>query len=353
MPIVTSESLMTQLRHGKIEPLYFLFGDEEFLIDEALEQIIDRAVDKSTVSFNFDLLHGTEVTLQEIVERASAYPLMADRRVVVVRDIDRTFSLRGKPDPTSPFVRYITSASPSTTLVLTAVAGDILKGKSPKAPYNIITEHAASIQFKKIYDRELPSWTANRIRTRGKEITPDAVELFVSYAGGSLRIISNEIEKLFTYVEGKKNITLEDVRTVVGTSKTWNIFELQKALGTKNASLASEITERMLRAGEPEQLILTMLTRYFTILWRLTELRARTRDQNEMARAVGITSFFLNEYLAAVQRYPIDHLRNTFQVLLQADILLKSSNLSGSVIMQMMLASITQGKDMMPYRERR
>ncbi len=72
-----------------------------------------------------------------------------------------------------------------------------------------------------------------------------------------------------------------------------------------------------------------------------------------MARAVGITSFFLNEYLAAVQRYPIDHLRNTFQVLLQADILLKSSNLSGSVIMQMMLASITQGKDMMPYRERR
>ena len=111
MPIVTSESLMTQLRHGKIEPLYFLFGDEEFLIDEALEQIIDRAVDKSTVSFNFDLLHGTEVTLQEIVERASAYPLMADRRVVVVRDIDRTFSLRGKPDPTSPFVRYITSAS--------------------------------------------------------------------------------------------------------------------------------------------------------------------------------------------------------------------------------------------------
>lgn len=353
MAIVTSESLATQLRHGKIEPLYFLFGEEEFLIDEAVEEIIERSVDKSTVSFNFDLLHGTEVTLQEVVERAVAYPLMADRRVVVVRDIDRTFSLRGKPDSTSPFARYIASPSPSTTLVLTAATGDVLKGKTPKAPYNLITEHAASVQFKKIYDRELPSWTAERIRKRGKEITPDAVELFVSYAGGSLRIISNEIEKLFTYVEGKKSITVEDVRTVVGTSKTWNIFELQKALGTKNASLASEIAERMLRAGEPEQLILTMLTRYFTILWRLTELRARTRDQHEMARAVGITSFFLNEYLAALQRYPMDHLRNAFEALMQADILLKSSSISGSIIMQMLLASITQGKNVMPYRERR
>ncbi|MCE7935349.1 MAG: hypothetical protein DYG96_12280, partial [Chlorobi bacterium CHB2] len=130
-------------------------------------------------------------------------------------------------------------------------------------------------------------------------------------------------------------------------------FELQKALGTKNASLASEIAERMLRAGEPEQLILTMLTRYFTILWRLTELRARTRDQHEMARAVGITSFFLNEYLAALQRYSMDHLRNAFEALMQADILLKSSSISGSIIMQMLLASITQGKNVMPYRERR
>ncbi len=355
MPIISPDSLTTSLRHGRIEPVYFLFGDEEFLIDEALDAIVAAAVDESTRSFNFDLMHGTEATLQEVVERASAYPLMAARRVVVVKELDRTFALRGKPDANSPFARYLAQPAPTTTLVMTAVAGDILKGKSgAKAPYNIVVDGAASVQFKKIYDRDLPSWTADRVRGRGREITPEAVELFIGYVGGSLRILNNEIEKLFTYVEGRKQIVAEDVRAVVGASKTYNVFELQKAVGGKNLELAIEIAERMLQSGESEQLILTMLTRYFTVLWKLIELRTRTRDQNEMARGVGITSFFLNEYLAALSRYPMSHLRNAFEALLQADLTLKTSRTPPEVVLQLLLVSVIRGENLVanPYIKR-
>jgi DNA polymerase-3 subunit delta len=347
MPIIAPDSLETSLRHGKIEPIYLLFGDEEFLIEEALDRITSIAVDESTRSFNFDLLYGSETTINDLVERASAYPLMAERRVVVVKELDRLFALRGKPDESSPFVRYMRHPLESTTLVMTAAVSDFLtkgkSGESAKAPYKWIVENGAGVHFKKVYDRELPSWTAERIRARGKEITPDAVELFVGYTGASLRILSNEIEKVFTFVEERKRITIEDIRAVVGASKTYNIFELQKAVGAKNLDMSVEITERMLRAGEPEQLILTMLARYFTLLWRLHELRTTTRNQNELARAVGISQFFLNEYMAALTRYPMAHLRNAFEALLQADITMKSSNIDPSTVLQLMLISIIQG----------
>ena len=345
MPIVAPDSLETSLKHGKFDPVYFLFGDEEFLIDEALSRLVDATVDEETRSFNYDLMHGSDITANDIVERASSYPLMADRRVVVVKEVDRVFALRGKPDAASPFARYMASPAPTTVLIMTAATSDFLKGKSgAKAPYDIIVEHAASTQFKKVYDRDLPSWTATRIRGRGKEIAPDAPELLVGYPGASLRVISNEIEKLFTFVENRKKISIEDVRAVVGASKVYNVFELQKAIGAKNIELAIEISERMLGAGEPPQLILTMLTRYFTILWRLSEIRMRTKDQNEMARSLAISSFFLNEYLAALSRYPMPHIRNAFEALLGADLNLKSSNTDPALVLQLMVMSIVRGE---------
>lgn len=350
MPITSPDSLETSIKHGKFDPLYLLFGDEEFLIDEALARIVAGAVDESTRSFNFDLLHGSEISVNDIVERSSAYPLMADRRVVVVKEIDRTFSLRGKPDEASAFVRYMKSPAPTTVLVMTAATADFLTkgkgGQTAKAPYNAIVENGTAVQFKKVYDRELPSWTASRIRSRGKEITPDAVELFVGYTGASLRVLNNEIEKLFTFVEERKRITIDDVRAVVGTSKVYNVFELQKAVGAKNLELTIEIADRMLAAGEPEGLILTMLSRYFNVLWRLMEMRTRTKDNNEMARALSISSFFINEYLAALGRYPLAALRNAFEALLQADIVLKSSRIDPALVLQLMLMAIVRGEPM-------
>lgn len=353
MPIITPDSFETAIRAARFDPVYFLFGDEEFLVDEACDRLIAAAVDDATREFNYEQFHGTEAALPEVVERAMAYPMMADRRVIVVREIDRLFVLRGKPSADSPFARYMSHPAETTLLILTATSSDILKGKSGvKAPFDIVVNGATSVHYKKLYDRDIPSWVAGRIRSRGKEITPEAVELFVGYAGGSLRVLSNEIEKLFTFVQDRAKISADDVRSVVGANKTYNVFELQKAVGARNLELAVDISERMLRAGESEQMILTMLTRYFTILWRLFEIRSRTRDQNEIARSVGISSYFLNEYLAAVGRYPIPQLQNAFEALLAADIALKTSNVAGATVMQMLLVAIVRGERaliMRPY----
>ncbi len=353
MPLITPDSFETGRRNGQIAPVYFLFGEEEFLIEEALHSLLSVAVDKSTSSFNYDQFHGTEIQLRDVVERATAYPMMAERRVVVLRDVDRAIGSR-KGDDGSGFLDYLASPSETTTLILTATTDAFLgKGKAkPKAPYDRIVDGSMAVRFKKLYDRELPSWVTGRIAGRGKKISPEAVEMFVGYVGASLRTLNNEIEKLFTFVEDRPQITLEDVQAVVGASRTWNIFELQKALGEKKLELSVEIAERMLIAGEAPQLILTMLTRYFTILWRLLEIRTRHRDQKEMAREVGISSFFINEYLSALSRYGLPGIRVAFEALLGADLALKTSRISHSILMQMLLVSIVQGENMI-YDERK
>lgn len=346
MPIITPDSFETGLRHGEIAPLYLLFGEEEFLIDEGLDALLAKTVDESTRSFNYDQFHGAETQLRDMMERAQAYPIMAERRVVVVRDIDRAIGSR-KGDDGSGFYGYLAAPPPTTTLIATAATAAFLgKGKAkPKAPYDLFINNGVAIHYKKIYDRELASWVTGRIGRRKKKITPEAVELFVSYVGASLRTLHNEIEKLFTFVEERAEIGIDDVRAVVGASKTWNVFELQKAIGEKRLETSVEITERMLRGGEPPQLILTMLTRYFTLLWRLVEVRTRFRDSRDAAREVGISPFFISEYLAALNRYSLPNIRNALEALLETDIALKSTRTSPSILLQLLLVSIVQGKN--------
>lgn len=347
MPLTTPDSLETGLRNGNIAPIYFLFGEEEFLVDETLDMLLGRTVDQSTRSFNFDIFHGAEAQLRDVVERSQAYPMMAERRVVVLRDIDRTIGSR-KTDDGSGFFSYIESPLETTTLILTAATDSFLgKGKAkPKAPWAAIIEHSTAVHFKKIYERELPSWVTNRVAQRKKKISPEGVELFVSYVGASLRTLHNEIEKLFTYVEERSEITIDDVRAVVGASKTWNVFELQKSIGEKKLEASVEIAERMLKANEPPQMILTMLTRYFTLLWRLLEIRTRHRNPKDMAREVGISPFFISEYLAALNRYSLPNIRNAFEALLAADVSLKSTRNTPSIVMQLLLVSIITGENL-------
>ncbi|TAK50833.1 MAG: DNA polymerase III subunit delta, partial [Bacteroidetes bacterium] len=69
--------------------VYLFFGEEEFLFAEGLDSLIEHAVDPSTSSFNLDVFYGSEIDARKIIEAASSYPMMAERRVVIVKEFDK------------------------------------------------------------------------------------------------------------------------------------------------------------------------------------------------------------------------------------------------------------------------
>src|ERR1700754_3212549 len=317
------ESIDNIITTRSFPPVLLMFGEEEFLLDEAYNRLVEAAVDKETGAFNIDVLEGSDCTPESIVEMASAFPMMAERRVVAIKHFEKLSAGRGgKTEKSSPLAKYIASPSPTTMLVLVASVSDLngltsaltnprqkAKGekklKSAKFPYNILLNKSAWIEFPKLYDRDIPSWVARRFKRYGREITPDACELLTAQAGTSLRDLHNEIEKILIYVRDKPKITRDDIVHLIGASKTYNIFELQKAVGLKNLSRSIEIMQRMLAVERQELLIITMLTRYFTILWKLAEARHLSRDTSELGKTVGVSPFFLSEYLAALDKYHV------------------------------------------------
>lgn len=357
------ESLRTVVKAKKFAPVIFIFGEEEFMVDEAYHAITGAVAESGIDEFNRDVIDGDEASPEHIVQLASAFPMMSERRFLAVKRFDKVVSgRRTKNIEQSPLGRYFLNPSPSTILLLTVseqrAVADELKGiaaliSNPKQqdkakskisklkfPYNLLLQHADWIEFPKLYERELPSWITTRMKERGRDISPEACEYIIAQVGSSLRDIANEIEKIITFVQDKKKITAADVTNLVGASRVYNVFELQKAVGERNLAKSLDIVQNMLRYDKQELLIISMLTRFFTVLWKLLDSSRLSTNHYDLAKTLGVSSFFIPEYLAVLQRYKPHEIENAFLALHTADVRIKSSSADTLILLQQMLIAI-------------
>ena len=325
---IAVDALLSSIRKKEFAPVYFFYGEEDFLIDEVVDAIVTEGVDPGTKGFNLDIVHGNESDGKSIVSLASSFPMAAERRVVVVKDFDRA-SNKELLEP------YLEQPSPSTCLVLIASKPD-----TRKKPYPLLKKNSAGGEFASLYENEIPGWIQRRVKSLRRSITPEAAELLQAYVGNSLREVSNQIDKLLIAVGAKTTIELEDVEAVVGISKEFTVFELTKMVGEKNISRSIEIVERMLDSGESPQLIIVMLTRHFVILAKLRDLRAAARSDFELAGAVRVSPFFVKEYLSHLPNYTPAAVDDAFLALARADHELKSSATDPKLVMDVLLCEI-------------
>src|SRR5579864_2568679 len=96
---------------GELGPLYYLYGRERFLVERGVEMIRDKILDRRTRDFNQDLLYGKEATGPRILGAARTLPMMAARRLVLVRDADEL-----KADELNALLGYVAAPCRETCL---------------------------------------------------------------------------------------------------------------------------------------------------------------------------------------------------------------------------------------------
>ncbi len=79
-------NILREIQANKVLPVYLLCGEESFLIEGTLKQMLDHLLTPDTRDFNLTFLEDTNITIREIISHADLYPVMSDWRVVVVRD---------------------------------------------------------------------------------------------------------------------------------------------------------------------------------------------------------------------------------------------------------------------------
>lgn len=313
------DDLAVAFRHSNFKPLYFFYGDEGFQMDELQALAVEHALAPHERDFNFDLFHGSEADVRQVLAACASYPVMAQRRLVVVRSFEKLAENRS-------FKEYAEQPNPTAVVLLLCTAKPNLSAH----PYRALREHAVAVEFKPLYDRQMPGWIDSHAKSLGVKIAPGAAQMLAQEVGTDLRTAAGELEKLVTFVGERGTITEDDVLTAGGHLREFNVFELQKAVGAGDRVRATAIVERILqqassRRGEALMLV-TMLTRYFQKLRKLAACQARSLPARELARHIGVPPYFLKEYEFALRRLGPAAVRRAFEAMLAADYELKGGS---------------------------
>ena len=239
--------------------------------------------------------------------------MMAKRRLVVGKAIDDV-----KAADLEPLVAYVEDPNPSTCLLLIADKVDVrLKA------FSALRKRGYLHVFAPLRDNALAGWLRTEAKSRGIDIKPDAANTLAMLAGPDLGRLAQALEQLAIYVGRERAITVDDVEDLVAETREHAIFELTKAIGMGDVPRALALCANMLRNREPPLRIQFMLARQVRQIWRAKELAAAGASRGDIASAVGINPYFLDDVLMPAKRMSRAALERALERLYQADLALE------------------------------
>jgi DNA polymerase-3 subunit delta len=322
--------LISSLKQGKILPLYLFFGEEEFLVQEAVALIINKVVDQGARDFNFNTLHCKDTSASEMVNLCQTLPFMSEKRLVIAQAIDAF-----KQADLEELIPYLNDPSPSTCLLMISNQGRFDK----KSVISAVEAHGAVTRFFAILDNEVIAWIERWAKTRGLSIQRDAAQFLWQTLGNDLRKIVNELEKVLIFNQDKKTITFDEVKSVVGDFREYTSFDLAAALGSKNGEKAFLMLSRLIQEGEAPVGLLGAIAWNFRRLLQAKSLEATGIGIEESMKKLRPPVIFHQaaSFRSQMKSYTLDELREVFAIMLSTDKALKSSGLKGSVVLERMI----------------
>ncbi len=347
-----SDEILKQWKSGKFKPVLVLHGEEEFLRSELIRAAPGAIVpDESIRSFNCDVLYGPETSMDQVITLARSYPMMSDRRLVIVREAERI--LRAKPAGAAakgkkksvedPLLLYLDKPNPDTLLIF-----EMEKfGAKNQSPFKDLAEKAQVVEFPELKEGEAVVWAAARAKQMGRTLTTEAARLLVNYLGTPLRALANELEKLALYCGETKSISDKDVEQIAGASRENNVFELTKAIGASNKPMAITIALRMLdQASDQKQFMFVMLSRFIEQMTIARELAAKGENERAIAEALelrGGAAYFAKEIISQARRYTRARLDAALHAILDAEYQSRQKHASDELLMEMLLVQLMPG----------
>lgn len=293
------------------QPYYILYGNEAYFIDEISSLIENNVLAEAEKSFNQIVLYGKDIDFKTVVDNARQFPMMAERRVVIIKEAQ---DLRDFEKLQS----YFENPSPQCVLVL---AYKYKKPDKRKTVWKAAAKNGVLFESKKIYDNQLPQWIDQYLKEEKVTIEPKASMLLAEYLGTNLSKVANELNKLVINVSADKIIRTDDIQNQIGISKDFNVFELQKALGAKDAPRAFRIVDYFAKNEKANPIFTTIpsLVNYFSKL--LLVHYNKNLNDFEMMRKAGIpNAFFVKEYKVAASNYSIPQIHKIIGYLFQGDL---------------------------------
>jgi DNA polymerase-3 subunit delta len=302
---LSAEHIIRDWKRKVYKPVYWLEGEEEYFINEVMDFAEHQILPEEEKSFNLTIFYGKDADWASVVNACRRYPMFAERQVVLLKEAQQMREI-AKLEP------YIMQPLGSTIFVV-SYKDKKVDGRSKLA--KLLKEKGELLSTKKMYDNQLPEWVTELLLSRGLTIQQKALALLIDHIGNDLMRIKSEVDKIQINLGNRKMIDEDDVEKYVGVSKEYNAFELQIALAKKDLSKALRIIQYFESnpKAAPIQLVLPTLYSFFSKVYMIFGIPGP--DEKTTASVLGVSPFFVKDYLTAAKNYGFAETENALLLL--------------------------------------
>ena len=314
--------------------LICLCGSERFLIDRAVDLIKETVLVPATRDFNYDTLQAKEAGVARIVACARTLPMMAPRRLVLVRDVSALSA-----NDLAGLLPYVAAPVPEACLVLLAEDAD-LRTKF----YLTFQKHGLLLKLAPLPEKQLAGFVEAEAKRQKIGLEAGVASAIADEIGSDLAQLCDALERLSCYVAVGAKVKLSDVEEVVATTRQHSVFELIDAVGARQRGEALRLLSGMLGAQEPALRLLAMLARHVRQLWQTEDaLSHGAHGQADVASTLGLHPFVAGKLVEQARRLSAERIGRMHEAIYQTDRSLKLSKLDDLRVMEGLILRLCTG----------
>ena len=336
----TEADFAAKLKNYTPSGVYFLYGEQNYLKKLYVKKIAEKTVEPSFAGFNLNFFDSS-ASLDEISDAVEALPMMAEKRCVVVSDLD---AAKLSATETDKLKELLAAPPESTVLVFTTsdVIVDTKKNAKWRAFIKMVDAVGTVVELGTRTHADTTRFIKSIAQKNGCSISTENCAYLTARCGDDMQALQNEVNKLCAYkTEGE--ITKADIDISAIPILDASVFDLSKLILKGDYQNAMQNLGELLAMREEPVMILGALSASFIDLYRARVARIGGKTATELA-ALFVTykgkEWRVKNAIRDCDRFGVQQLCDILALLAEADYRLKSSKTDNVIILQEVITRI-------------
>lgn len=101
---ISYANVISEIRAGRIAPVYLLSGEESYFIDRISELLAEKVVPEPEArDFDQSVFFGSDTDVKTVADAARRFPVMGDRQLVMLKEAQTLDNARNQLDSLAPY----------------------------------------------------------------------------------------------------------------------------------------------------------------------------------------------------------------------------------------------------------
>lgn len=333
------------INEDKVNPVYLFLGNEEYLMNRAIDRLKKKYVSESLEALNYIVIDGKSSSFDDILNACETLPFMSEKKIVVIRDISRILE-NGSEDMGKKIASYVEELEGYLCLIIMDRSNNLKKTSSI---YKRIKKLNGVVEFTTLKGRDLNLWVSEGFKKHGKKISSGNVNYFIDRSTYSeygsnktLYDLQNELLKVVDYTK-ESEVTKEDIDIVLIKTLDTNIFNLLNNINKKDSEAALKIFNEMHMANEPIPRILYMIIRQIRLMLMYKLYKERGYSEKECQGKMQISFFEFKKLSTQARGFSEEDLKKSLNKILEIDIKQKTSSQDEKLALEILIVNLCYG----------